>query len=74
MIAVNPVPQDAQFFRDALGSGGSVTTLRSVRPIDSGGRSFPTLLVAVIGVVLLLLALNEHLLGRLVWGRGRRTA
>jgi hypothetical protein len=74
MIAVNPVPQDAQFFRDALGSGGSVTTLRSVRAIDAGGRSFPTLLVVVIAVVVLVLALNEHLLGRLVWGRRRSTA
>jgi hypothetical protein len=74
MIAVNPVPQDAQFFRDALGSGGSVTTLRSVRAIDAGGRSFPTLLVVLIALVVLLLALNEHLLGRLVWTRRRRTA
>src|SRR5262245_35154219 len=74
MIAVNPVPQDAQFFRDALGSGGSVTTLRSLRSIDTGRRSFPTLLVALIAVVVLLLALNEHLLGRLVWGRRKSTA
>jgi voltage-gated potassium channel Kch len=73
MIAVNPVPQDAQFFRDALGSGGSVTTLHSLRPVDTGGRSFPTLLVVLIALLVLLLALNEHLLGRLVWGR-RRTA
>jgi hypothetical protein len=72
MIAVNPVPQDAQFFRDALGSGGSVTTLRNLRRVDTG-HSFPTLLVALIALVVLLLALNEHLLGRLVWGR-RRTA
>ena len=74
MIAVNPVPQDAQFFRDALGSGGSVTTLRNVRAIHTGGRSFPTTLVLLIAVVVLLLALNEHLLGRLVWGRRRSTA
>ena len=73
MIAVNPVPQDAQFFRDALGSGGSVTTLRSLRKVDTQGRSFPTLLVVLIALVVLLLALNEHLLGRLVWGR-RSTA
>ena len=74
MIAVNPVPQDAQFFRDALGSGGSVTTLRTVRPVSGGGRSFPTLLVALIALILLVVALNEHLLGRLVWGRRRSTA
>ncbi len=74
MIAVNPVPQDAQFFGDALGSGGSVTTLRTVRAVHAGGRSFPTLLVALIALVVLLLALNEHLLGRLVWSRHRSTA
>jgi len=74
MIAVNPVPQDAQFFRDALGSGGSVTTLRTLRAADTGRRSFPTLLVALIVLVVLLLALNEHLLGRLVWGRRRSAA
>lgn len=73
MIAVNPVPQDAQFFRDALGSGGSVTTLRNVRAVHAGGRSFPTLLVVLIALLVLALAVNEHLLGRLVWGR-RRTA
>ena len=73
MIAVNPVPQDAQFFRDALGSGGSVTTLRTLRKVDTG-RSFPTLLVALIALFVLLLALNEHLLGRLVWGGRRRAA
>jgi hypothetical protein len=73
MIAVNPVPQDAQFFRDALGSGGSVTTLRTLRKVDTG-RSFPTLLVALIALFVLLLALNEYLLGRLVWGGRRRTA
>jgi hypothetical protein len=50
-----------------------VTTLHSLRPVDTGGRSFPTLLVVLIALLVLLLALNEHLLGRLVWGR-RRTA
>jgi von Willebrand factor type A domain len=74
MIAVNPVPQDAQFFSDALGSGGSVTTLRTARPIGGGRRSFPTLLVALIALIALVVALNEHLLGRLVWGRRRSTA
>jgi hypothetical protein len=73
MIAVNPVPQDAQFFRDALGSNGSVTTLRTTRA-DTGGSSFPTLLVVVVALVVLLLGLNEHVLGRLVWGRRRSTA
>jgi hypothetical protein len=73
MIAVNPVAQDAQFFRDALGSGGSVTTLRTAGT-PGEVRSFPTLLVLVIGLVVLLVALNEHLLGRLVWSRRRSPA
>jgi hypothetical protein len=51
-----------------------VTTLRTLRAADTGGGSFPTLLVALIVLVVLLLALNEHLLGRLVWGRRRSAA
>lgn len=69
MIAVDAVPHDVQFFRDALHSVGSVTTLAS-----GGGSSsspgFPTLIVVLVGLFLLALALNEHTLGRLTWGRG----
>jgi VWA domain-containing protein len=72
MIAVDAVPHDVQFFRDALHSVGSVTTLAG-----GGGSSsspgFPTLIVVLVGLFLLALALNEHTLGRLTWGRGRTT-
>jgi hypothetical protein len=72
MIAVDAVPQDVQFFRDALHSVGSVTTVAS----GSGPTSktgFPTLIVVLVGLILLALALNEHTLGRLTWGRSGRT-
>ena len=72
MIAVDAVPQDVQFFRDALHSVGSVTSLAK----DGGSSSapgFPTLIVVLVGLFLLALALNEHTLGRLTWGRGRTT-
>ena len=72
MIAVDAIPQDVQFFRDALHSVGSVTTLAS-----GGGSSsspgFPTLIVVLVCLFLLALALNEHTLARLTWGRGRTT-
>jgi hypothetical protein len=70
-IAVDAIPQDVQFFRDALHSVGSVTTLaagsRPARP------AFPTLIVVLVGLIALALALNEHALGRLTWGRRGRT-
>jgi hypothetical protein len=72
MIAVNAVPQDAQFFRDALHSVGSVTTLAGgSRP--AARPTFPTLIVVLVGLFVLALALNEHALGRLTWGRRGRT-
>jgi von Willebrand factor type A domain len=72
MIAVDAIPQDVQFFRDALHSVGSVTTLASGS--GPGSRpAFPTLIVVLVGLILLALALNEHALGRLTWGRRGRT-
>jgi hypothetical protein len=73
MIAVDPTRQDEQFFREALQSGGSVTTLHSTGA--SGSRSaFPVTLVVVVALIVLLLALNEQLLGALTWARGRSEA
>jgi len=72
MIAVDPVPQDERFFRDALRSVGTVTTVAS-GSAPAGRPAFPTLLVVLIGLIALALALNEHALGRLTWGRGRST-
>jgi uncharacterized membrane protein len=73
MIAVNAVREDEQFFREALGSDGSVTSLRTRAGVDDGS-GFPISLVAVVLLVALLLALNEQILGALTWGRGRRAA
>jgi hypothetical protein len=70
MIAVDAVPQDAQFFREALHSVGTVTTLTKA---PGGGSAFPTLLVVLVGLIAVALALNEHTLARLTWGRGRTT-
>jgi hypothetical protein len=72
MIAVDALPQDERFFREALRSVGTVTTLASGNA-PGGGTAFPTLLVALVGLIALALALNEHVLGRLTWGRGRAT-
>jgi von Willebrand factor type A domain len=72
MIAVDPVPQDEQFFRDALRSVGTVSRATSGTP-TGGGHGFPTLLVVLVGLVALALALNEHALGALTWGRRRTT-
>jgi von Willebrand factor type A domain len=70
MIAVDPTRQDEQFFRNALQSGGSVTTLRSAGTAGSG-NAFPIAIVVVVALVVLLLALNEQLLGALTWARRR---
>ncbi len=70
MIAVDPVPQDEQFFRDALRSVGTVSRATSGNP-GGGGHGFPTLLVVLVGLIALALALNEHALGALTWGRRR---
>lgn len=69
MIAVDAVPQDEQFFRDALRSIGTVSSATG----SPGGRGhgFPTLLVVLVGLIALALALNEHALGALTWARRR---
>ncbi len=73
MVGINPQPVDEQFFRQAVApGGGSVTALRSGkagRHAAPAGPAFPVALVAAAGVIALLLALNEHLLGSLSWGR-----
>ena len=69
MIAVDAVPQDEQFFRDALRSVGTVS--RATGNSDGGGHGFPTLLVVLVGLIALALALNEHALGALTWARRR---
>ena len=76
MIGVNPTRQDVAFFRDALQSAGTVTALHATGggAGASGGSSFPVGLVVVVALVVLLLALNEQVLGALTWARRRSTA
>lgn len=77
IVAVNPTAEDERFFRSALKpGGGSVTTLREgtgSRPRPPAGSSFPVALVVAAGVIALLLALNEQVLGSLTWGRRQPT-
>ena len=74
IVAVNPTKEDERLFRGALGSGGgSVTTLRSVPGQDSLPRTqpgFPLGVVVAVGLLALLLALNEEALGALRWRQG----
>jgi hypothetical protein len=77
MIGVNPTQQDVAFFREALQSAGTVTALHATGGGGAGaggGAAFPVGLVVVIALVVLLLALNEQLLGALTWARRRSTA
>ena len=76
VVVVNPQPQDAQYFRDAVGAdGGSVTALRS--DTRGGGTvlrsrpSFPVAVVLLAALLALLLAVNEVTLSALSWGRRR---
>ena len=75
IVAVNPTREDEQLFRGALGpEGGSVTTLRSVSGQETLPRTrpgFPVGVVVIVGLLALLLALNEQALGALSWGRGK---
>jgi hypothetical protein len=75
VVAVNPAKEDDHLFRGALRSGGgTVTTLRSGPGGDTlprGRPSFPVGLVVAVGLLALLLGLNEQALGALSWGRRR---
>jgi hypothetical protein len=75
VIGLDPTPDDAQIFRNALANGGgSVLTLDSV-PKPARHRSkpaaFPVALVVAAGSLALLLGLNEHALAALSFGRRR---
>lgn len=75
VVAVNPAKEDVELFRGALSShGGSVTTLQSgpgENRLPRSHPSFPLVVVIAVGLVALLLGLNEHALGALRWGRRR---
>ena len=77
MIGVNATSQDVAFFRDALQSAGTVTALYAGTGAGGApgtGRAFPVLLVVLVALIVLLLALNEQMLGALTWGRRRSAA
>jgi hypothetical protein len=77
VIAVNPAKDDERFFRAALKSGGGTVTALHSGFVPGGGSlprtrpSFPVGVVVAIGLLALLLGLNEHALGALSWGRRR---
>ena len=77
IVGLRPAPEDRELFRRLLGDDAFVTRpelqrrrealVRERR--DGSGAGFPTGLVAIAALILLLLALNEHLCGRLTWRR-----
>ena len=77
VVAIDPTKENEAFFRGALQpEGGSVTTLRPAprhATLVRSRPSFPLAVVIVAGLLALLLALNEHALGSLTWGRRRAT-
>ncbi len=77
VVGLRPSEDDRELFRKVLGDDAFVTRPELQRKRDAlvrerrsaSGTAFPTGLVAVIGLILLLLAVNEHLCGRLTWRR-----
>jgi hypothetical protein len=74
-IGLNAAPEDVRYFTEALRPGhGTVQAFKGAAPTEvrrAGSREFPVALVVAAGLVALLLALNEHVLGALAWGRRR---
>jgi hypothetical protein len=77
VVGLRPAPEDRELFRRLLGDDAFVTRpeLQRRREAlvqqrrDGSGAGFPAGLVAIAAAILLLLALNEHLCGRLTWRR-----
>lgn len=77
VVGLRPAEDDRELFRRVLGDDAFVTRPELQRRRDSlvrerregSGTDFPVGLTALVGLVLLLLALNEHLCGRLTWRR-----
>jgi von Willebrand factor type A domain len=72
VVSLAPQATDARFFRNILGPRGIVTGAKALpEPVrhthQTGAR--PAWLVAAVALLLLLLALNELLCGRLTWRR-----
>lgn len=77
VVGLRPSEDDRELFRRVLGDDAFVTRPELQRRRDAlvrerrsgSGTDFPVGLVAVAGLILLLLAFNEHLCGRLTWRR-----
>jgi hypothetical protein len=77
VVGLRPSKDDRELFRRVLGDNAFVTRPELQRRRDAlvrdrrqgSGLGFPVGLVSVVGLILLLLALNEHLCGRLTWRR-----
>ena len=77
VVGLRPSQEDRELFRRVLGDDAFVTRPELQRKRDAlvrerregAGAGFPLALAGVAGLILLLLALNEHLCGRLTWRR-----
>jgi hypothetical protein len=77
VVGLRPSKDDRELFRRVLGDDAFVTRPELQRRRDAvvreqrsgAGADFPVGLVAIGALILLLLALNEHLCGRLTWRR-----
>ena len=77
VVGLRPAENDRELFRSVLGDDAFVTRPELQRRRDAlvrerrngSGPDFPVGLTAIAGLILLLLALNEHLCGRLTWRR-----
>lgn len=77
VVGLRPNEDDRELFRRVLGDDAFVTRPELQRKREAlarerregAGTDFPWALAAVAGLILLLLALNEHLCGRLTWRR-----
>ena len=77
IVGLRPAPDDRELFRRVLGDEAFVTRPELQRKRDAltrqrragAGTDFPVALAGAAALILLLLALNEHLCGRLTWRR-----
>jgi len=85
IVGLRPAPDDRELFRRVLGDDAFVTRPELQRKREAltrqrrgdAGTDFPVALAGMAALILLLLALNEHLCGRLTWRRlvhGEETA
>jgi hypothetical protein len=76
IVGLRPAPDDRELFRRVLGDDAFVTRPELQRKREAltreqrkSGTDFPVALAGAAALILLLLALNEHLCGRLTWRR-----